>query len=102
MNIGERKLGVMIRDAEVQVTLDNVPVIKSYGENEDREVSEKSLLKGLGGGGRQCFKQNLDDKNIVPHVVAPVIFISQVREKKVKKIENGVKMICKCCTILHY
>jgi len=51
MNIGERKLGVMIRDAEVQVTLDNVPVIKSYGENEDREVSEKSLLKGLGGGG---------------------------------------------------
>jgi len=34
---------------------------------------------------RQCFKQNLDDKNIVPHVVASVIFISQVGEKKVKK-----------------
>jgi len=50
----------------------------------------------------QCFKQNLDDKNIVPHVVAPVIFISLVGEKKVKKIENGVKMICRCCTILLY
>lgn len=33
MKIGERKLGVMIRDAEVQLTLDNVPVIKSCSEN---------------------------------------------------------------------
>jgi len=47
MKTGERKLGVGIHDAEVQVTLDNVPIVKSYGENEDREVSEKLQLKGL-------------------------------------------------------
>lgn len=28
MKIGKRKLGVMIRNAEVQLTLDNVPIIK--------------------------------------------------------------------------
>jgi len=41
---------------------------------------------------RQCFKQNLDDKNIVPHVVAPVIFIFQVGEKKVKK--KTLRLVC--------
>jgi ethanolamine utilization protein EutA (predicted chaperonin) len=46
MKIGERKLGVMIRDTEVQLTLDNVPIIKSYSENEDREVFEKIAAKG--------------------------------------------------------
>jgi predicted metal-dependent phosphotriesterase family hydrolase len=46
VKIGERKLGVMIRDAEVQLTLDNVPIIKSYGESEDYEVSEKIAAKG--------------------------------------------------------
>jgi hypothetical protein len=38
---------------------------------------------------RQCFKQNLGNKNIVPNVVAPVNFISQVGEKKVKKNWEG-------------
>jgi len=46
IKIGERKLGVIIRDAEVQLTLDNVPIIKSYSENEDRKVSEKTAAKG--------------------------------------------------------
>jgi len=83
MNIGERKLGVMIRDAEVQVTLDNVPVIKSYGENEDREVSEKSLLKGLGGGGGGSFlKKTFAEKQQGPKLWPRLFFFFKVGEKK--------------------
>lgn len=39
----------MIRDAEVQLTLDDVPIIKSYNENQDREVYEKTATKGAPG-----------------------------------------------------
>jgi hypothetical protein len=47
IKIGERKLGVIIRDAEVQLTVDNVPIIKSYSKNEGCKVSKKLQLKGL-------------------------------------------------------
>jgi hypothetical protein len=37
----------------------------------------------------QCFKQNSDNKNVIPYFVARDIFIAQVGEKKVeRKAEN--------------